>query len=409
MIVRDNLQCRTCSAPHTVRVGVGHEHRHTHRFACRGCGEEIAITLAADPPAAWVEFDENCDRAAAVPGADIVNLDANFLMPIDQQGKDFVMPRLQQQHQMVKAVLAAGGRFPSSDPFGERLPRPYRRPDYATEWNELQRAWSLTKNGKAVLARSQIKRANETIYAQDPVSDLSDWFWRLSTAMTQPAFEQVFEGALQAFKPLHGTPNVMAFRAHYAEMMRKGRSAKYVKIMREYFVGYSDFAQLQFLVASGVEIDPDLRATGADFAKTSMFYGNAFEVLGDLVDLLATINNMLLGRAFDTFERLPSLGAYLELDKGARPGPFAANAALAAFVGEYDNQLRNASHHGGIDFNAASGTLTCRAGKGGQGAERTLTYTEYLQRCVRIFMTTMALLRFELVMATQLKIPRLFD
>jgi hypothetical protein len=43
----------------------------------------------------------------------------------------------------------------------------------------------------------------------------------------------------------------------------------------------------------------DAVATSSDFDSTRMFYGNAFETLGSLLDLPAAVNNILLGRPFD--------------------------------------------------------------------------------------------------------------
>lgn len=401
MIIRDHLKCTTCEAAHTVRVGLGQEPRQTHRFACRSCGEEIEIALVAEPPRAWIECEENCARAPGNANAPVVNLDANFLFPSDQQGMEHVMPRLQQQHAMLQAARAMNGGTLDLDAID---PRRIRHANYATEWPALQKAWSLHRNNQGVLARAQIKKANKTIYAADPLTDLSDWFWRFSSSLAQPAYEHVFRDALAIIQPLHGTKPMLDFRAHYAKEMSGARGSKYVKVLREYFHGYSDFAQLHFLIASGIEIDADHHAAGADFARTGMFYGNAFESLGDLVDLLAMLNNMLLGRPFNTLERLPSLKAFYELDKSARGGPFSANATFARFVAENDNQLRNASHHGGIDFDIGQRLLCCRSGKGGQGPVRTLTYTEYLAKSVRLFMQVVTLLRFELALATQLQL-----
>ncbi len=59
------------------------------------------------------------------------------------------------------------------------------------------------------------------------------------------------------------------------------------------------------------------------------------------------------------------------------------------------------SHHGRLAFDSAAQLVRYRAGKGGTGPEQTLSYTEYLQRCVRIFLQAMTLLRGELIICDQ--------
>ena len=49
-------------------------------------------------------------------------------------------------------------------------------------------------------------------------------------------------------------------------------------------------------------------------------------------------------------------------------------------------------------FNAATQVITYHVGKGGQGEERSLSYTEYLKRCVVIFLQAVNVLRLELIL-----------
>ena len=48
MIIRDALRCETCGKPHVVRIGMGQEESQQHRFPCRNCGEDIAVTRMVD-------------------------------------------------------------------------------------------------------------------------------------------------------------------------------------------------------------------------------------------------------------------------------------------------------------------------------------------------------------------------
>src|SRR5580698_4007732 len=90
MIVRSAITCNTCGKLHVVRIGMGQEEHQSHRFPCRGCGEDIGVGLQVDYANvnAWPVAELNCALAQEDVGADIVNLDANFVIPISDQGQD---------------------------------------------------------------------------------------------------------------------------------------------------------------------------------------------------------------------------------------------------------------------------------------------------------------------------------
>lgn len=104
MIVRSGFKCLTCDQPHTVRIGMGQEARHIHRFPCEQCGEDLVVALCVDYEnlSHWVEPVENAEWIEEIPGAPIVNLDANFIVPIEQRNKDFAFPRLGQMEKSPK-------------------------------------------------------------------------------------------------------------------------------------------------------------------------------------------------------------------------------------------------------------------------------------------------------------------
>ena len=208
----------------------------------------------------------------------------------------------------------------------------------------------------------------------------------------------MFVSAAEALEPATKSDRFESLLDHYDTGMVAGRGSKYFNIFNEFFNGYDDFNQLRMRLAAGLDVDHGLEVSSGQFDRTRMFYGNAFEALGSLVDLVAFANNVLQGRDWNTFERL-TVKQYLELDKANRFNAFGNVPALAALAGEADNQLRNASHHGSMDIDPVTKTITYRAGKGGQGEARTITYTDYLRRCVVLFGQILALFSLEIVLA----------
>jgi hypothetical protein len=110
MIVRSAVSCDTCKLIHVVRMGMGQENHQSHRFPCRGCGEEIGVDLKVDYANVSYEViaDSNCTLAQEAINSPIVNLDPNFLVPAEFQGKDRVFPRLHQGRALANAAIAAG-------------------------------------------------------------------------------------------------------------------------------------------------------------------------------------------------------------------------------------------------------------------------------------------------------------
>jgi hypothetical protein len=280
--------------------------------------------------------------------------------------------------------------------------RPSRRPDYAEEWRLLKKAWSLARNGNDKLSTKRVQEASTQLYPGQQLSNLEDWVWRIATFMCQPAYEPLLVEAMQAINTVPKEAYIPDF-AKAVEDLSEDRGGRYFTIFKEFFSAYSEFGQVFFFVANGIPLPKNHHATSTDFDATKMFYGNAYEHFTSLAEYLVFLNNMISGRKFDTLQTL-TLEKYRQLDKSARFGPFTTNSAFMAICSEADNQIRNASHHGSFVFDADDQVIRYRAGKGGTGPEHEMPYTEYLERCVRIFLQAMTLLRVELILANQLKI-----
>lgn len=409
MIIRYALKCETCQEPHTVRIGMGHDATQIHKFACRGCSEEIALRMDLDHPnLGWkVECVDNCEPILEVAGAPIVYVDANFVIPPDQQGVDMTFPRFPHMHAMYEASKQARpSRVSELVPRTNPTLRPYRPPDYGAEWKLLRKAWSLARNGQKKLSEEQIAAASAEFYPPEhAVEDMQNWLWRLTTLLCSPSYEPLFDAAIeQGIEPLRGSPLWGDFAPFYGSVSEE-RGRRYFDLMKDFFNSFSEFSQVYFFVIRGLPIPEDQHTTSTDFEAVKMFYGSAYEQFTLLIEYLAMLNNMLAGRRYDAFKTM-TLDKYRELDRPGRSGPFRDNAAFMALCAEADNQLRNASHHELFVFDPCDQIIRWRSGKGGMGAKRSISYATYLERCVRLFLQAMTLFRIELVVATSLGIRR---
>jgi hypothetical protein len=350
---------------------------------------------------------ENCDPIKEVTGAPIVYVDANFVIPPEQQGVEWAFPRFAYMEEMYEASKRA-----RSSPVSVAAPptnptlRPYRPPDYAAEWKFLRKAWSLAQNGKTKLSEKQIALASAEYYPPEhQIDDLENWVWRLVSLLCNPGYELLFDTAIEeAIEPLRGSPLWRDFGQFY-ETVSEERGKRYFDLLKAFFAAYDQFGQVYFLVVRGISIPSDQHTTSTDFEVVKMFYGNTYEQFTLLVEYFAMLNNMLAGRRYDTFEAL-TLTQYRKLDRSQRFGPFKKNAALMEICAEADNQIRNASHHGSVVFDNAEQIIRYRSGRGGTGPEQPISYANYLERCVRIFLQAMTLFRIELAVATSLAVRR---
>ncbi|MGE4219515.1 MAG: hypothetical protein AB7G39_08715 [Alphaproteobacteria bacterium] len=346
---------------------------------------------------------ENCSEVSEWPDRPIVNLDANFVIPNDQRNIDLSFPRLL----LSRRFLESGERFGSlvngdSIPDGSQNFRPYRRPDFSDEWDYLRKCWSLSRNGKEKIAQKILKSASDVYYGNDPLDSLSDWLFRFCTFVTNPGFEKLFQNNIFSITPhlermLESKDFIDAYNAQ-----SKRRGGKYFSIIKEFYSSYSEFSQVYFFVVRCMDIPPDHYVSSENFDSVRMFYGNAFEVFTSLIDLLAMLNNIMLGRRYDQFENL-TMAQYKNLNKSKRFSPFSNNQNFMEICEEADNKLRNASHHGTIYFDKEMKIIRYGEGRGGSNSEINLSYTNYLEKCVKIYLQIIILCRLEMLIAHWMK------
>lgn len=376
---------------------MGHESQQSFRFPCKGCGEDIGVGLSAD----YVKFgcaigpELNCTTIEEDQNGSIILLDGAFPIPDELQGQDRVFPRMEQMAYLLNK-LEAEGRLP--EPVSGDLGTGRSHVTHLEEWRDLRRAWTLHRRKQAPLSRGIIKTASAKIYAYAPLDSLEDWMFRFAQMIGGHLNSDRLDALADRVNAAAKQPGWKPFLKHYHEVLASKRGLNFLTILSQYFDAYSEFAQLQTRVVAGMPPKNDERVGSVDFDKTRMFYGNAFEMHAELLEVPALLNNVIHGRAFDAFERL-TLDQFRSLDKARRGDAFAADPVLHALAEEANNRIRNASHHANMRFDPESQIITFRPGKGAGGDEIALTYANYLAACVRMMMQVLLLLQLELVMS----------
>ncbi|CAH1662382.1 hypothetical protein [Chelatococcus asaccharovorans] len=397
MIVREYAACTECGTPHVLRIGLGAEPVQAHHFACTSCGLDMGIRL--EQGVGWT-YGPNARKIEQDDTAAVVNLHPSFVFAKNEVGSAKAFPSLRFGRDMVKSILDAQAKAGLTSDLPELIAAHARRAPITEEWEHLRAAWSLSRNGKHELS---VKRLAGFIFNAgyaEPPDTLAGWMFQFAGSLTQPYFEAHFEGLFQQLRIAKDKDDFGRFIAHYDKHMSAAHARRYFEACKAFLGAFSEFSQVHHLVTANVEISDDYAAASTNFDATRMIYGNIFEAFGDNMEVLIALNNVIEGRPFDQLRTI-TLAAYRQTDKAGRCRAIADNADMAAVCVEFDNQVRNASHHGGMIFDRVTGTVEYRFGKGGQGDTRTMAYATYLARSSRLFIQLMLLFRLEILLANE--------
>lgn len=390
MISRVPLTCLACSTPITARIQIGHEDRQRLSAVCPTCFTPFSMTLdLSHPPEIVPALVDGCrleedDNEVAI----IVNLGTGYVISRGRLHDDAYFPVVDMpkptqdelagfgEARMIDLTIALGGML-----------------DAQGKWRLLRNAYQHAHRGRYDLSQ----QALFTLYPHDNVAEIP----------MEPAIATFLMRALQP----QGGPrlnrllaSVRAIRGQYPDEFERLRLAfraerddridDYMEVFQHFFRAYDEFNQTLIYVRRGIDLPEDPYAPSTDFDITKLYYGEAFESLGAGLDFVVALKNVASGRAFDQLQQT-DLKTYRSSDKGRRGNAIRDSEDFGVFVEEYDNHLRNASHHRWLRLSDDRSQITYRMG--GNGERRSLSYAGYLLRCDRITMSLMLLASLELL------------
>lgn len=399
MISRIPSRCLACSSAVTLRVQVGHELAQPVAIVCPECFTPIRLRLLLDaPPHVGVEFQENCE--ASDEEGQVVNVGVGFMISRARLHDELYFP-VMDLPKPDEAVLQAMG---DARPEGSKGPLMLDLvellgglPGSKDIWRALRTAYGFSRTEQDDRMRALLRK-----YAPDDIQDadlkiepaLAGFFVRFLSPYGDIALRRLTAECARIRLVNEG--EFLRLREDFRRK-RLDRMDQYVDLFDHFFRAYEEFNQALLYVRKGLPLPDDAYAPSTDFESTRMYYGEAFEVLGSHIDLLAALNNIALGRPFDQLG-LISLQAYRTTDKGRRTDTLAANPELHWVVAEYDNSLRNASHHRWLRLSRDRSHLSYQ--EGGRGDLKTLSYADYLRQCCAITSQLMVLAALELALLT---------
>jgi hypothetical protein len=348
-----------------------------------------------DPPAVGIDLEENCELTDE--DGVILNIGSGFVISRDRIHDEKYFPSLD----MPKPSEAELRAIEEARPPGATGPMLVDLsvllgglPDAAGHWRSVRNAYRFSRTGQD----ERLKQAlSELFDTGEPREDLTidgaliAFFLRILSPRGAPEHKRLVE----EFKRARESRPEEFWRLRAEFLPKKWRRMdEYIDVFDHFFREYEEFNQTFLYARRSIPLPKNPYAASTNFENTKLYYGEAFEVIGSSIDILASVNNILSGRPFDQLDHI-SLRKYRESDKGRRNEALRTNPELTRMVMEYDNRLRNASHHRWLRLSHDRTEITYQ--EGGNGALQTISYAEYLWRCCALTFQLMILASVELV------------
>ena len=401
MISRIPLKCLACEHEITARVQVSHEADQRVSSVCPQCYTPFRLRLLlTNPPHVSVEFVENCEpRPFEGPAGSIITVGSGFLIARGRRHEEQYFPSMDMPEPTqaeIEAFIPEGYDRERDGPLMlDRVQLLGGMPMALEAWRKLRNAYRFVRTNQLARAQAPLRELMEeedeaTVYS---ILDVLVFF---AVRFLEPNGKTDLDQLLVEVGRLRETDGVEVMRL-VADFQPKlwERLDHTIEVLDQFFRGYDEFNQAFMYVRRNIDLPEDPYAPSTDFDHTRMFYGEAFEVLGSHIDLLAAVNNILAGRPFDQLSAI-TLAQYRTSDKGRRRATLEGNAVLRTLVEEYSNDLRNATHHRWLTLSHDRSMLSYR--KGGNGEQVNLSYAEYLWRSGRITRQLLLLMALEIMM-----------
>lgn len=386
MIIRDYVSCNTCGHIHITRIQIGADPTQVHVFNCKGCNEPIKVSLKADyeKATATTILLENCSRVQSREGTPIY-LCADFAADPEQINQDMTFPSFKFLNDIKDAMgleqmLKMSGKAQHSN-ISDDL-------NIITNWNSLKQIWRLENSGKYEISRklnidfSQKNKIPEARFANNLWSFLNAIF-------TQP---EELRAELKAIIK-NNRNEFIKFLYFYKLELRPVHRKNQFHIMSEFYDGYDQHSQLFPYIRLNIPLSKIGKVTLTEFDQVKSFYASIYEFFSGAICIYTCLNNIKEGRPYNQLKNI-TLSNYLETDKSKRRESIKSNSIFATLTEEFDSTVRNASFHNWFFLRADNETIEYRSG--GTGALKTISYTEYLYRCGRMYSQFCRLLILEL-------------
>lgn len=418
MTQRISVKCDTCEQGIVFRIGVGGEDIQLFSVACPKCKQKIELELILDrqnptvvpgiPMAHYggkISKYFNCSQVKEKEEFIAINLHAEMVYPKEFIHEKLIIPSTQVMPKMLEHAERMGfikdnENTPSI--FGIKMGNTFDTlsgdANLSKDWFVLKKAIELEKNGLKDLSNKELKKYSNISQLPSTgkylLNILFDFFSRF-IAPNHKLYSNI-EDEFEKARALN-IDQLNELVNYYDNNLKEFHIKNYLEIFDEYFTNFKDFNRI--LLNNKISLHPEEGLESIicpiDFDKVKMYYGNAYEFFTSHIVLLVCTNNILNGRDFDKFQST-TLNKYLkDISKESKANFLKNNNAFKKFTDILESTIRNASHHKWfyIDDNNI-GMLKYKSG--GTGAERSISYIDYLYKCNEITMALAVVFMIEI-------------
>jgi hypothetical protein len=367
MVITHTIICSTCKTEHLLKITLGRERAQAHVFPCTNCDEEIKFGLEGLPESGEYKYIKNCEYAS---------------FGYDEAIQVLLHPGLSVGHRVVQAGdISMATRLNveemvrmSNQKVSDKVVD--HRQDFYNFGSEKLRfylkIWSLLRNGQNDVARyyadenAEIVKAklrdDKELYIVDFLQHFIGEYGLSIYGALQQEWSKVSDGStLTSFHLVQD----------YDEF----------EIFEEFFDHFSEFSQIFMYLNNGIKTNNKRKMSSTDFNKTKKYYSSAYEALAKRLYIPAGINNLNERGDANSFQRLASLSEYMATGNGDKLRCLEANVVLSIVSYCYDNNLRNASFHNQMKYNAKKSKITYTKNNKDSCS---ISYQDYLSNCVKV-------------------------
>ncbi|PSU36576.1 hypothetical protein [Photobacterium phosphoreum] len=366
MIITHTIVCLTCETKHLLKVTLGYENKQHHTFPCTECEEDIQFGIENLPRGEY-RYIKNCrfekfkyDEAVQVllhpdlavghkivPAGDVVTATLLNVKEMSRMFKQSVPEKLKQHRSEHQNMGSQKLRF-------------------------FLKVWSLLRRNKSSLAQEFVLK-NYNIHGAKMHADINTYIEDFLNHFIGDFGLKVYEGLEKEWAKSTNKKSLIDFN--------KIQEVDEFEVFEEFFDLYTEFSQVYLYLNGGIEINKKNSSSSTDFNKTKKYYSSAYEVVAKLLYIPAGINNIIERGDANEFKSLKSLEVYMNNGNGNKLNCFLNNEELKYPKECYDNNIRNASFHNHMKFNAKKSKITYT--KNNNDVEH-ISYQDYLILCVKI-------------------------
>jgi hypothetical protein len=272
------------------------------------------------------------------------------------------------------------GQMLTGHPRGQRFLRDAlsKKPMMVSDlWSQVQKIWRLNIARQYAVANAIAEEfARVHSIERSVLREIIFWF---GSGIFDP--DVALREEIRNVASKHKKEFARFLHYYYVTLRPQDRRSQF-DIYTKFFDAFNEFAQVLMFVRMGETLPAHLKTTSTDFMKVQRFYADAYEFFAGNIAMLACINNIKAGRSFDQLSNI-SLSKYLGTDKAARRNTFSTCTQFMAATTEFNNDIRNASFHNWFFLSPDNETIEFRPG--GTGPLQSISYVDYLWKCVKLF------------------------